>query len=380
MVCLTVLLFIVSLTVSKAAPLHCTDQQLPASGDELWPDLQQVATIDYCLVDECTIMIDTGEKLDIAYTTDSLLVTAPTDGRTSAVIAKQESELPCVEQHSTFFRLQLQYAELVMFLLVAILSGYIIAIHVAFKELRSLFGKLLMLYNVGILWSCVSILLVMLQVIHSLPFCYTRIISFSLAIVYTEAISTCLLSHIVSTMRRSYKLRSQMSNETSKRHFRSYMIYTIGMILLVLLLMICYDMATGNYKDTLLPNGQCGQVEVKSYGALAAVFTANGINKIAQLVLFVTYLYYSYKLYKDVSDAGISNDHLSLMHKIATAMGMLIGLHYFLAVSPAIFSLDITLVGPFIIGAFLIQQCTIIAILLCTKKVYNLCRDCLKTD
>ena len=64
------LLFI--LTVSKVASLLCSDQQLPASGDD---DLQQVSTLQYCLVDDCTIMIiDTGEKLDIVYTTDSLIV------------------------------------------------------------------------------------------------------------------------------------------------------------------------------------------------------------------------------------------------------------------------------------------------------------------
>ena len=50
--------------------LHCSDQQLPASGDD---DLQQVTTLQYCLVDNCTKGIDTGEELDIVYTTNSLI-------------------------------------------------------------------------------------------------------------------------------------------------------------------------------------------------------------------------------------------------------------------------------------------------------------------
>ena len=51
-------------------------QQLPASGDD---HLQQVTTLQYCLLDNCTIMmIETGKELDIVYTTDSLIVTIPT--------------------------------------------------------------------------------------------------------------------------------------------------------------------------------------------------------------------------------------------------------------------------------------------------------------
>ena len=39
--------------------------------------------------------IETGERLGIVYTADSLLVVTPKDGHTSVVIAKQEKELLC---------------------------------------------------------------------------------------------------------------------------------------------------------------------------------------------------------------------------------------------------------------------------------------------
>ena len=42
------------------------------------------------------MMIDTGEELDIVYTTNSLIVTTPTGAQTSMMIAKQESEIPLV--------------------------------------------------------------------------------------------------------------------------------------------------------------------------------------------------------------------------------------------------------------------------------------------
>jgi len=70
MVCLTLLFIVILTTVSKVTSLHCSDQQLPASDD------QQVTTLQYCLVDNCTTMtIDTEEEPDIVYTTDSLVVT-----------------------------------------------------------------------------------------------------------------------------------------------------------------------------------------------------------------------------------------------------------------------------------------------------------------
>ena len=81
--------FIVILTTaSKVTSLHCYHQQLPASGDD---HLQQVTTLQYCLVDDCTI-IKIGEKLDIVYTTDSLIVTTPTDGHNSEVIAREKND------------------------------------------------------------------------------------------------------------------------------------------------------------------------------------------------------------------------------------------------------------------------------------------------
>ena len=43
--------------------------------------------------------IDTGQQLDIVYTTKSLLVVTPKDDHTSMVITKIDNELPCYEYH-----------------------------------------------------------------------------------------------------------------------------------------------------------------------------------------------------------------------------------------------------------------------------------------
>jgi len=381
MACLTLLFIVILTTVSKVTSLHCS--QLPASGDD---HLQQVTTLQYCLVDDCTIMkIDTGDKLDIAYTTDSLIVTTPTDGHTSEVIVRLENELPCLELTSTSDDHQLQIvAEMVAILLIHILSWYIIVIHIMFKELRTLFGKLLMLYNVAVIFCFAGFINRFLSLFqlapNSLLFCYPTTLIFTLSTVTIETSSTCILHHIVVTMRRCYKLRSQMSKETSRCHFRRYMAYTLGAVFLALLLTICFDVATGNYKDTLLPNGQCVSIEIRIYGTLIISAIFNIINKVVQLVQFINYLYYTYKLNKFVHETGVSKEYLSLLHKTAVALGAMIGfnqLAYFIQTS---LNHDIKALISVTIGLFLTQQCIIVVILLFTKKVQRLCRERFSKD
>ena len=71
------LLLIAILTVaSGATPLYCSDVQSPAaSGSGHNTDLSQVTTLQYCIIDNCTIMrIDTGQQLDIVYTTENIFI------------------------------------------------------------------------------------------------------------------------------------------------------------------------------------------------------------------------------------------------------------------------------------------------------------------
>ena len=376
MVCLTLLFIVILTTVSKVTSLHCSDQQLSASGDD---DLQQVTTLQYCLLDNCTIMmIDTGEELDIVYTTDSLIVTTSTDGRTSEVIARQEREPLCLESTSTH---QITIAgELVATVLIHIMSWYIITVHVMFKDLRNAFGKLLMLYNIAVICCAIgftSRFLSLFQLApNSLVICYPSTLSFLFSTVSVEALGTCILHHIAATVRRSYKLKSQMSQETSQRYFRHYMIYTLGTMFLVLFLVICFDTGTGNYRKTLLPNGQCVSIQIHIYGTLIIPGIVNAINKIAQMMQFIIYLNYTYKLNKYVTDAGVSSESLSILHKTAIALGAMIGLSQIAFAIQTSLNYDTgEVIIPTSIGLFLVQQCTFVAILMFTKKVCGLCRE-----
>ena len=92
MACFSLIVIALSVASGQATPLHCSDVQSPASGSHN-ADLSQVTALQYCIINNCTIMrIDTGQQLDIVYTTESLLIVTPIDGLTSMVIAKIDDE------------------------------------------------------------------------------------------------------------------------------------------------------------------------------------------------------------------------------------------------------------------------------------------------
>ena len=45
--------------------------------------------------------IDTGQQLDIVYTTESLLIVTPIDGHTSMAIAKIDDQVSCIKYQDT---------------------------------------------------------------------------------------------------------------------------------------------------------------------------------------------------------------------------------------------------------------------------------------
>ena len=136
------LFLILVLTATQATPLHhhCnSDVYSSASG------LQELTALQYCIIDNCTIIrIDTGQQLDIVYTTQSHLVVTPTDGQSSTMlISKNDPELFCPSPDDT----DLQIVIAITLLLVSLLSGSIAVLLLLFQELRTTFGKLMIIYN-----------------------------------------------------------------------------------------------------------------------------------------------------------------------------------------------------------------------------------------
>ena len=125
-------LFLILLTTTQTTSLHhhCnSDAYSSASG------LQELTTLQYCLIDNCTIIRnDTGQQLDIVYTTQFHLVVTPTDGQTSTMlISKNDPELFC-SSPNTSDDTNIPIMSLVTLLLSTLLGGYIAVLHLMFKR------------------------------------------------------------------------------------------------------------------------------------------------------------------------------------------------------------------------------------------------------
>ena len=203
------------------------------------------------------IRIDTGESLDIVYTTDSLIITTSTDGPTSTVvIAKLQHELPCyglgVDDHKFCFIPSISLSTLLI-----LVSGYIICLLLWFKKLRNLFGKLLMLYSLTVVCTnfvgCTFFVLHFKLQLKSELTCHATIATLPVLFMAITLSATCVLTHIAYGMYRSNKLLAQLSKEESKHLFRCYVAYTVGVPVVVFFLVMLYDVVTDSGKYTILP-------------------------------------------------------------------------------------------------------------------------------
>ena len=374
MACLT-LLFVVILAVSKVASLCCSDQQLPASGDG---DLQQVTTLQYCLVDNCTIMmIDTGEKLDIVYTTDSLIVITPTDGHTSVMIARQEKEFLCMPPtaNSDHGKTGQFIGLLVMAVLITVTSGYNAAVHLIFKELRNPLGKLIMLYSLSIVSQCLVICVILMMhsviALNSQATCQIITTIFMTTTMSIDGFATCILTHFAYIMYCNHHL-TRVSAKKSEYLFRRYIAYTVGTAIFFLGIMTTYDVITGVGRYTLQLDGHCIFISNTQYKTIWIWRVNTAINKIGQIMMFAIYLFYFYKIKQNIE---LSSQNKQTLSKVAVAMGATIGLSQLIWLASALnteYSPISKITGSV---SYFIQQCVIMATLMCTDKVSRLCQE-----
>ena len=264
------LLLITILTVtSGATPLNCSDVQSTASGSGN-TDLSQVTTLQYCIIDNCTIMsIDTEQQLDIVYTTESLLIVTSKDNHTSVVITKVDDELLCLEyqnttngsEHTTDDSEHTIY-EIINIVIIITVSACIVIIHLLFRDLRtSLFGKLLMFYNFALVTSRCTFLSLQLMhywiTVNSQTICHIATIMFVSSFPCVESFATNILTHSACLMYRCYHLRSEISKKRSNCLLRCYTAYAANTLALVFFVTIAYDWMTGNGKYTISASVHC---------------------------------------------------------------------------------------------------------------------------
>ena len=199
------LILILATTQTTTLHHHCnSDVYSSASG------LQELTTLQYCLIDNCTIIRnDTGQQLDIVYTTQSHLVVTPTDGQTSTMlISKNDPELFCSPLDTTDDA-NIPIMRVVISLLSTLLSGYIVVLHLLFKKLRSIFGKLMIIHNIATAVASFNIFILLIThysiVVYSMTSCYLIYFVFMQSSMVTEGSATCITAYFAYVMRQSCK-------------------------------------------------------------------------------------------------------------------------------------------------------------------------------
>ena len=385
MACITLFLLVIVAT-SKAASIssHSCNLNTPplsASGDDVdMIDLSQVNTsLQYCMIDNCTIMrIDTGEELDIIHTTESLLVAVPTDGHTSEIVLPLENEVSC-------FSVLTERNMIVTVILVSftatlgVINIYIVVVHLLFQELRTVFGILLMSYNATELVGVAAIVPLYLMhnvfAVGSQLICQAVFTTSMLAIITGESYTTCILFHIAYVMYHSFKLRSDMP----KNLLYFYNCFVFGLLVLFAVIIIGYDLYSGNGKKTILPSGHCIFLSDRNYQTRRVLdFYITGI-KVVQMLLLGIFLFFYYKEHRSTvsNDSNVNQTPVSKqLLKIAVAMGAFVGIAHILWVTTSIVAPNYAYVTTAIgVLALMLQQCVVMVCFMCTQKMSRLCRQ-----
>ena len=378
------LLLIAILTVaSGATPLYCSDVQSPASGSGHNTDLSQVTTLQYCIIDNCTIMsIDTGQQLDIVYTTESLLIVTPKGGHTSTVVAKIDDELSCSTSQIITDDINLQFVwSLVNTLLILILSGLTLSIHLLLKGLHHLLGQLLMLYNLVWIFLCITIIIQMLLhyrlAVNSQILCHAIKLLIMIGTLNIEGLALCMFTHLVYVVYVTCKLR-KISKSKVKYLRKCYIIYVLCMVGVFLCVALVYDIATGSGRFTLQPDGLCSPYIQKSYNTQFIMNIFVGINKALQMVMLSLYFIHFFKLYKlqgglDPS-VFLDSQHNQELFKIALGMAASVITSQFFYILGAVVGSQIDSINGVLL---ILHHLVIMTCLLCTKRKSQSCKELL---
>ena len=324
--------FVLAVAIMTITILEWSCALMPTtSEDGSGVDSPEVTTLQYCIIDNSTILrLDTGEQLDIVYTKDSILVVTIDGCQTAVEVSRPYDELVCSMNDlsdDTGIPNSLYLTILVWTALVLAITGYNIVIHLLYKKLRSPMGKLLMLYSIFLAIVSIDHFLI-LTFIHKFPInldhvCHTFKLVFIATYIGYEATATCILAHSAYYMRQSYKMIPINPSE-DKVVWRHYRCYIIGTIAIAMLLILTYDVGTTERRHY----GYCSKHDPIFSTMVILTHTFSSINAPIQITMFIAYLCYWYKMrnLKDLTDYQINKK----IFLIAVAMGATISVANFL--------------------------------------------------
>ena len=304
---------------------------LDSSKDGSGVDAPQVIRLQYCIVDNSTILrFDTGEQLNIVYTKYSTLVVMMKGSQTTIEVPRLHDELVCSMDDlpdDIVVAIPIYIYMSVWTTLVLAITGYNIIIHLLYKRLRNPIGKLLMLYSIFLAVSCVSFFMT-LTFIFKFPIninylCNTFKLVFVATDIGYEATATCILMHSMYYLQRSYKML-QIDPKETKVLLRRYFCYIIGTVAISLLAIVTYDVGTAEGRHF----GYCSKHDPLYYAMVTLMYIISTINSLIQITLFIIFLYYWYKMRNSRGTADYQIN--KKIFRIAVAMGATISIANFI--------------------------------------------------
>ena len=139
-------------------------------------------------------------------------------------------------------------------------SGYFAALLLLFKELRTAFGKLMIIHSITSSLATLNVFILLITNysigVNSLMPYYLIYFTFMQLIIVSEGSATCIIAYLAYVMRQSCKSR-EVKKQHNKQFYKNSVNFLIGSLLLLDFLIISYDFGTATFQHVILPNGYC---------------------------------------------------------------------------------------------------------------------------
>ena len=212
-----------------------------------------------------------------------------------------DPEVFCLTTTTTDSSTIVQVTGLIVVALIALASGYIAVVHTIFKEIRGTFGKLLMFSSIAVFCICLNVTVLSITshyiAVNSTLTCYLIYFLFMQFLVVSEAFDTSSLAYLAVLVRYSYN-SIEMTKQINEGLYKYAITYALVLSLIFGFFVVTYDLGTGTYRLTLLPNGHCSFLAQSEYHTIGLFHAYNYVNKVVQLIILATYFVYYYKLNK----------------------------------------------------------------------------------
>ena len=293
-------------TTRTAQLQECPTLVDPTSGSGSDPNITEM-DYAYCLIDQCNIMlVATREKMEVTSVSADHLVSTNKTTQQSMSIARQSVERMCFFSFLFYgsyyiFSVLAFLFRFLLLVLIAVASSYTLGIHIILKVLRTLLGKLLIIYNVNVLIALFATLLLLASSLLFAPgsqaACQVFVHGYSLSFMMYESVGTVVTAQVYYLMYRDYNNMVDMSPTWSRQLFEHYVMFAYAPILPMAILTIGFDFTAQVGNQTILPSGHCILPPINLYESMFLAYMYIALHKVAQFLVFVYTLHYFHKLY-----------------------------------------------------------------------------------